>query len=446
MHLRLSLLCPLLLCAVAPVSCKKAEPPMNPQPGTAVKPPEKPAAPVPSKPAPATVTPEVTAALATGMNALAVELYRAAKPPAENFAFSPASISTAFSMLYAGAREDTAQELQRVFRFTLQDRGLLEAHGALLAARDERCEFESANSLWLGQDFKLKPEYQQLMSASAGAALERADFKKEPEPARSRINQWVSAQTRGNIPDLIPAGAITSDTRMVLANALYFKGRWRERFEKERTQPARFRLLSGQEIQVPTMTRTGKYRLALQGSVRLLELDYECSGISLLLLLPETGEVEEGMEPAPGQGKPITPAQALERLEKELTAESLAKWTASFSPEQEVLVELPRFTLKAKLPLREALEKLGLQRTFTEGAQLQGITEESVALSGAFHQSFVKVDEEGTEAAAATAGVISITSAPPPPPRFAVDRPFLFALRHKESGALLFLGRVTDPR
>jgi serpin B len=437
MHLRLSLLCPLLLCVVAPVSCKKAEPLVNPRP----------AAPPPSKPAPATVTPEMTAALATGMNALAVELYRAARPPGENFAFSPASISAAFSLLYAGAREDTAQELQRVFHFTLQERGLLEAHGALLAARDERCEFKSANSLWLGQDFKLKPEFQQLMSASAGASLERADFKKEPEPARGRINQWVSAQTGGNIPDLVPSGAITPDTRMVLANALYFKGRWRERFEKERTQPARFRLLSGQEIQVPMMTHTGKYRLALQDSVRLLELDYECSGISLLLLLPETGEVEEGAEPTPGKGKKLTPTQALERLEKELTVEALAKWTASLSPEQEVLVELPRFTLKAKLPLREALEKLGLQRTFTEGAQLQGFTEdESVALSGAFHQSFVKVDEEGTEAAAATAGVISITSAPPPPPRFAVDRPFLFALRHKDSGALLFLGRVTDPR
>ncbi len=453
MHLRLSLLCPLLLCAVVPVSCKRAEPLVNPQPGTAVKPPEKPAAPQPEKPAPATVTPEVTAALATGMNALAVELYRAARPPGENFAFSPASISAAFSMLHAGAREDTAQELQRVFHFTLQERGLLEAHGALLAARDERCEFESANSLWLGQDFKLKPEFQQLLGTSAGASLERADFKKEPEPARGRINQWVSDKTRGNIPDLIPAGAITPDTRMVLANALYFKGRWRERFDKERTRPARFRLLSGQEIQVPTMTRTGKYRLALQDSVRLLELDYECSGISLLLLLPETGEVEEGAAPTPGKGKgkgkgkKLTPAQALERLEKELTVESLAKWTAGFSPEQEVLVELPKFTLKAKLPLREALEKLGLQRTFTERAQLQGITEdESVALSGAFHQSFVKVDEEGTEAAAATAGVISITSAPPPPPRFAVDRPFLFALRHKDSGALLFLGRVTDPR
>lgn len=447
MYLRLSLPCLLLLFAVASVSCKKAEPSVSPPPGTAMKPPEKPAAPAPSQPASATATPEVSAALASGMNALAVELYRAARPPGENFAFSPASISAAFSMLYAGAREDTAQELQRVFHFTLQERGLLEAHGALLAARDERCEFESANSLWLGQDFKLKPEFQQLMSASAGASLEQVDFKKEPEPARGRINQWVADKTRGRIPDLIPTGAITPDTRMVLANALYFKGRWRERFEQERTRPARFRLLSGQQIQVPTMTRTGKYRLALQDSVRLLELDYECRGISLLLLLPETGEVEEGAQPPPRQGKKLTPAQALERLEKELTVEALAKWTASLSPEQEVLVELPRFTLKGKLPLSEVLEKLGLRRTFTEGAQLQGISEdEAVALSGAFHQSFVKVDEEGTEAAAATAGVISITSAPPPPPRFAVDRPFLFALRHKDSGALLFLGRVTDPR
>jgi serpin B len=456
MHVRLSLLCSLLLCAVTAVSCKKAEPPAGSQTGTPTKQPEKPATgqtgspstPPPSKPAPATVSAEATAALATSMNSMAVELYRAARPASENFAFSPASISAAFSMLYAGAREDTAQEFQRVFHYSLQDRGLLEAHGAMLGGRNEQCEFASANSLWLGQDFKLKPEYEQLMSASARASLERVDFQKEPEPVRGRINQWISTQTRGNIPELIPSGAITPATRMVLANALYFKGRWKERFEKEVTQPAAFRLLSGKEAQVPTMTRTGRYRMARQESVRLLELEYECSDITLLLLLPETGEVQEGEEPAPGTGKPLTPAQALERLENELSAEALTKWTASLPAEQgEVMVALPRFTLRGTLPLKDALQKMGLQRTFTDGAQLQGIAEgESLTLSDAFHQSFVKVDEEGTEAAAATSGVVSITSAPPPPPRFAVDRPFLFALRHKPSGALLFLGRVTDPR
>jgi serpin B len=454
MHIRLSLLCPLLLCAAVAVSCKKGEPPTGPQAGTPAKQPEAPPAeqagsppppPPPSKPSePSTVASDAAAALATSMNALAVELYRAASPPGESFAFSPASISAAFSMLYLGAREDTARELQRVFHFTLQDRGLLEAHGALLGPR-EQCEFESANSLWVNQGLRLKPEFEQLMREGARASLERADFMREPEPARVRINQWISTQTRGHIPDLIPAGAVTQDTRMVLANALYFKGRWRERFDKEATQPAAFRLLSGQEIQVPTMERTGKYRMAALASVRLLELDYECGDITLTLLLPETGEGDA--EPAPARGKPLTPAQALERLEQELSAEALAKWTASLPPEREVLVALPRFTLKTTIPLTQALHKLELQRTFTGGAQFQGITEaESLSLSGAFHQSFVKVDEEGTEAAAATGAVIGITSLPPPPPRFIVDRPFLFALRHKSSGALLFLGRVTDPR
>lgn len=441
MHVRLSLLCPLLLCAIALVSCKKGEPPPGPEAKAPVKQP-------PSKPAPAAVAPEMTAALATSMNALAVELYRTARPPGENFAFSPASISAAFSMLYAGAREDTAKELQRVFHFTLPERGLLDAHGALLGSQDGKCEFESANSLWLAQGLQLKSEFQKLMSESARASLERADFQKEPEPARARINEWVSTQTRGHIPDLIPPGAITPDTRLVLANALYFKGRWSERFEKEATSPDTFRLLSGQEIQVPMMHRSGQYRMARQASVRLLELGYECSDIALLLLLPETGEEapEGGAEPAPVKGKTLTPAQALERLEKELSAEALAQWTAGLQPVQDVAVTLPRFTLKGKVPLTEVLQKMGLQRIFSDSAQLHGITEEPVALSGAFHQSFIKVDEEGTEAAAATGAVVSITSAPIEPPRFTVDRPFLFALRHKSSGALLFLGRVTDPR
>jgi serpin B len=393
----------------------------------------------------------VTAALATSMNTLAVELYRTVRPPSENFAFSPASISAAFSMLYAGAREETAQELQRVFHFTLPERGLLDAHGALLGSRDERCEFSSANSVWLNQGLTLKPDFEQLMSEGARASLERADFQKEHEQARSRINQWVSARTQGHIPDLIPEGGVTRETRMVLANALYFKGRWSTRFVKDATQPAPFRLLSGKAVQVPTMHGSGQYRMARLASVRLLELDYECGDISLLILLPETGEAtEEGAGPKPrhGKGKTITPAQALERLEKELSADALAQWTASLGPAQEVFVALPRFTLKAQSPLAQALRKMGLQRTFSNDAQFQGITEnESLTLSNVFHQSFVKVDEEGTEAAAATAEVAMITSAPlTPPPRFTVDRPFLFALRHKNSGALFFLGRVTDPR
>ncbi len=449
MHVRSSLLCPLLLCTVALVSCKKGEPPLAPEAAAPAKQPEKPPpSPQPSKPAPATVGPEMTAALATGMNALAVELYRTARPANENFAFSPASISAAFSMLYAGAREDTAQEMQRVFHFTLPERGLLDAHGALLGGtQDGKCEFESANSLWLGQGLQLKSEFQKAMSESARASLEQADFK-QSEQARARINEWVSTQTRGHILDLIPSGAITADTRMVLANALYFKGRWSERFDKEATRPDTFRLLSGQKIQAPMMHRSGQYRMARLASVRLLELGYECSDIALLILLPETGEEasEEGGEPAPARGKTLTPAQALERLEKELSSEALAQWTAGLETVQDVAVTLPRFTLKGKLGLTETLQKLGLRRIFGGGAQLQGITDESLALSGAFHQSFIKVDEEGTEAAAATGAVISITSAPISPPRFTVDRPFLFALRHKSSGALLFLGRVTDPR
>lgn len=440
MHFRPLLLCPLLLCTVALVSCKRGgTPPAAPEAGAPMK--------QPSQPTPTSAAPEAVQPLATGMNALAVELYRAASPEGENFAFSPGSISAAFSMLYAGAKGETAQELQRVFHFQLPERELLAAHGALLGSGDGKCELESANSLWVAQGFTIEPGFEQLMSESARASLERADFRKEPEPSRARINQWVSEQTRGHIPDLIPQGAITSDSRLVLANALYFKGRWKERFDKDTTQPAAFRLLSGQEAQVPTMQRTGKYRMARLPSVSLLELAYECSDITMVILLPETGEpvAEEGAEPTPTKGPVLSPAQALERLEKELSAEALAQWVDGLGPEREVAVMLPRFKLKAKVTLTEVLRQLGLKRAFSDGAEFQGITQESVALSGAFHQSFVQVDEEGTEAAAATGAVISITSVGPPPSQFTVDRPFLFALRHK-SGALLFLGRVTDPR
>lgn len=427
--MNLRLLCGLLvLCSTTWVGCSKKE---TPQPAT----PSPPASAV--KPAEATPpTAADLAALASGLNTLSVELYRAARPAQGNLALSPASISSALALTWAGAEKETAEEMKRVLHFPLPARELLEAHGALLQLPGGKCELASANGLWVDPSLALRPEFEQLLGSSARAALQRVDFSKDAAAARARINQWVSEQTKSRIPELLPADSLDERTRLVLANALYFKGRWKEAFKAAETQPSAFILPSEEVVQVPTMRRRGTYRTARPGPVRLLELEYECSEVSLLILLPEQ-KTDEGQ---------LTAAQALARLEESLSAQALEQWTSQLAPET-LSVALPRFKVQGPIALTQVLQQVGLKRAFSDQAEFGGMSaSEPLKLEEAFHQSYVQVDEEGTEAAAATAVEVVTRSAPAQDSYFVVDRPFLFALRHRGTGALLLLGRVVDPR
>jgi serpin B len=335
---------------------------------------------------------------AKGSNAFALDLHRRLAPEG-NLVFSPASISFALAMTWGGAKGQTADEMARVMHFA----GL----PAFLAAT----------------------------KAGFGAPLEGVDFKHAPDAARRGINGWVEAKTEKRIVDLVPANAITPDTRLVLVNAIYFLGDWQQPFEKESTSPAPFHLAGGATRDVPTMRRSASLRLARGAGWKALELPYKGGQLSMLVLLPDA-------------------VNGLAALEHGLTAETLDEIDRSLASVR-VAVALPRFEVNPaeSIALADQLKAMGVAAAFDRRrADFTGIANprdpaERLYLAEVFHKAFVKADEKGTEAAAATAAVMARVSGMPmaPPEEFKADHPFLFLIRDNASGLVLFLGRVSDP-
>jgi serpin B len=385
--------------------------------------------PLPATP-PAPVDPAALTSAASGMRDLAVDLYRRlAKTKPGNFAFSPASISSAFALTWPGAHGETAAELGRVLHFNGAPTNVLAAHGALLGHGAPGCELATGNSAWLQNGLTLAPAYAQALRQAANMELIPADFQAQPQQEVERINAWVAQRTQDRIKDLLSSNALDTFTRLVLANAVYFKGTWKDPFEKQATRDKPFRLLNGKTVSTPRMHRTGRYRYFSNESLQVLEMPYACGDIAMVVLLP-------GGEP---------PAKALRRVEDALTSPQLQSWLDRLSS-QEVGVSLPRFELEERLPLRPELEALGVRLAFSDNADFRGITPDAeIKIGEAFHKSWMKVDEEGTEAAAATAVAMLSMGAPLIHP-FVVDRPFLFLIRNTKTGAILFMGRVADPR
>lgn len=390
----------------------------------------------------------------TGMRqtdfALALHRELAAIDPTANAFASPLSVWTALSMLAEGARDETSLEFARVL-FGTDDELVLEALRtvarelrARLAAADEDVEIHWADALWGERSFPFAADVMEGLARNYGARLEGLDFRGDPDAARERINAWVEKQTRERIRDLLPPGAITRLTRLVLTDAVYFKGLWAKPFEVDDTASLPFRLADGGQVEVPFLRDPGGRDLGIayfdsefaqrgaagSGGLTAFELNYEGEKLSFVVLLPD--EVD-----------------GLAELETELDGERLERIVAALSS-RKVIVELPKLELAPAYDLIPPLRGLGFEKIFDpDEADLSGFVAgeaPDMYVTGAFHKAFLKLDEEGTEAAAATGIVVGIRSAiPEPPARVRVDRPFLFLIRERESGAVLFLGRVTDP-
>jgi len=264
-------------------------------------------------------------------------------------------------------------------------------------------------------------------SQAYGAPLAEVDYRTQTEEARGTINRWVSDQTRSKIPELIDVNKLTTDTRIVLANAIYFKAVWAEQFDAKLTQSGPFELANGVDIEVPMMKKTGKFRRAQRLDVSLLEMDYKDRELSMVVLLPPARD-------------------ALPALEASLTVESINSLIAE-ATEAEIPVSLPKFELELELPLKELIRIMGMQRAFeplqADFSKLLDPSFEPLFLDFAVHKAFVKVDEQGTAAAAATAvGGSTFASAPTP---FIVNRPFLYLIRDRLTGSILFMGRLENP-
>lgn len=382
-----------------------------------------------------------------GDTAFAVELYRKISEgdgAHQNLLFSPYSISVALGMLYAGAGSTTKSEMQKVLHFDQTDAEVASAFNTLeqaLASRGAKAtgtngqpfRLAAANALWgqAGQTF-LDP-YLDVLAASYGAGVNLVDFAKSPEGARVTINDWVSDRTETKIPELLPQGSIDSSVRFVLTNAVYFNAAWATQFEPKQTEDGTFTLADGTAVEVPLMLEGLTTRYAEGEGWKATELPYSGREVSMLLVLPDAGTFDAfqgGLDPAKLAG-----------IDAALEASS----------DVPVVVTLPRFELRTPLKLAGALKALGMSSVFSGAADLSGIDgAHDLSISEVIHQAFAKVDEEGTEAAAATAvigvGTSAPTDPPPVPEEFDVRRPFLFGIRDNATGELLFLGQIADPR
>jgi len=282
------------------------------------------------------------------------------------------------------------------------------------------------NATWGQTGYKFLREFLDVLAENYGAGLRLLDFVKAPEESRITINDWVSDQTEGRIEDLIPQGEIDALTRLVLANAIYFNAAWLNPFEEERTQDGPFYLLDGGEVTVPMMRQTELFGYAEGEGYQAVELPYDGSELSMVILLPRQGEFEafEGS----------LNAARVDAVLKELA-------------HKQVALTLPKFEFESGFRLVEALAAMGMPVAFSDEADFSGMTGNlDLFISAVIHKAFVSVDEAGTEAAAATAVVMEMKAARPTElVEVTVDRPFVFLIRDIQSGAILFVGRVLNP-
>ena len=374
--------------------------------------------------------------LVDGNNEFAFDLYQAVTGGTGNVFYSPFSISLALAMTYAGAAGDTARQMADTLHYTLPQDRLHPAFNSLdreLAARGQGAQGKDAkgfrlnivNALWGQKGYQFLSSYLDLIALNYGAGLRTMDFRTAAEESRKTINTWVADQTEQRIRDLIPAGAIDSDTRLVLTNAIYFNAAWASQFQKEATSPAPFHLLDGKEVQAPMMNQTGGINYVAGDGFEAVELPYDGNELAMLIIAPQNGNFAA--------------------FEKGLTAEKVDSIISSLARKQ-VQLSLPLFKYESKFSLAQTLMGMGMPVAFSDSADFSGMTgNRDLSISDVFHQAFVLVDEAGTEAAAATAVIMQTTAMPVQPVRVAIDRPFIFLIRDIKTGAVIFVGRVTNP-
>ena len=381
---------------------------------------------------------DAVAKLATSSNQFGFDLYKKlGEKNKGNLVISPASLTTALAMTWGGAKGETEKQMRKVLHLTGSSDEVMDTSGKLaqsLTNPSRSVVFRIANRLFGEKTYGFEKDYLERTKKAYGAPLEQVDFVNAAEPARTQINGWVSDKTEKRIKDLIPPKGVDGETRLVLVNAIYFLGDWEEPFEKQRTQPAAFQLGAGKTKEVPMMNRTDGFKTGQLGGATALELPYKGGEMSMVLVVPDK-------------------VDGLAALEKSLDVGSMNALLGSMKSEL-VWASIPKFEINPgeSLALKELLSGLGMSEAFDRRkADFTGISnpakaEDRLVISQVFHKGFIRVDEQGTEAAAATAVAQARAGAAPMKPReFKADRPFMFFIRDNASGLTLFMGRVTEP-
>jgi serpin B len=383
------------------------------------------------EPAPVAVPPADVKALVAGGNAFAIDLYKQLAGEKGNVVCSPYSVSAALAMTYAGARGDTAAEMAKVLGFTTLGERVHPAQADLARrlkgdSAKGQPEFNVANALWGQRDYGFRPEFLKLTQAHYGAGLREVDYVRDTAGSRKTINAWVGDQTKGKIPELIPDGVLSSGTRLVLTNAIYFKGSWLDEFKPKETTDDKFRVTLTESVPVRMMNQHKSAAFYAGDGVKVVRLPHQGKAKSMLVVVPD--EVE-----------------GLAAVEGKLSAEQVVKWRAGLH-EGDVQLQLPKFKATAKSRLGETLRAMGMPLAFTDGgADFTGMSDrEHLFIGAVVHEAVVEVDEQGTVAAAATAVEMKAASAPLIV-TVRADRPFLFLIVDDATQAILFVGRVTKP-
>lgn len=375
--------------------------------------------------------------LVRGNNEFAFGMYGAAGEAGNgegNLIFSPYSVSLAFSLAYAGARGETESQMAETLRFLPQetqhpDFNAIESRMSALGDKgggpSPPFRLNVANAAWGQEGFRFEQAYLQTLAKQYGAGMRSVDFG-QPDRASEEINAWVENETEDRIKNLLTPDAVSPDTRLVLTNAVYFKASWASSFVEERTEDGTFALPDGGEVTVPLMRQTSYLPYAEGEGYQAVRLPYKGDAADMLVVLPEEGRFEE--------------------IEGRLSAGFLDEVAEEIRPDEYLKLTMPRFDFETRLDLIPLLRSMGMAIPFDGGAaDFSGITREAPLFIGdAVHKANITVDEKGTEAAAATSLAFPV-SKPPPPAEITMDRPFLFAITERETGTVLFLGRVTDP-
>ncbi|MFW6143607.1 MAG: serpin family protein [Patescibacteria group bacterium] len=369
--------------------------------------------------------------VSTANNTFGLDLYSEYRAEQGNLFFSPYSISSALAMTYEGAAGETADEMRTVLRLTEDTEQVREGFSQInnrLNKEDKSYDLTTANSLWGQEDYPFAEDYLATVEEYYGGKLTNLDFKNNTEEARKTINLWVESKTEDRIKNLISKGVLNSLTRLVLTNAIYFKSDWENQFDSKKTEEAEFTLNSGETVSVEMMHKTAKFNFAEDEVVKVLEMPYEDGELSMLVVLPKEND--------------------LSAVEKFLTRDKFDDWLDNLKQE-EVVVTFPKFKYETKYQMANTLESMGMVRAFdAEKADFSGLTggENDLFIDKVIHQTFIEVDEAGTEAAAATAVTMMTTSLPEEEPKiFEADHPFVFLIKDNQTDTILFLGRISNP-
>jgi serpin B len=370
-------------------------------------------------------------------SSFALAFYRQLHTSEGNLFFSPYSISTALALVYGGARGETEKQMAKTLHFSL-DQSCLHLAFSTLQSQLNAMEREGglrlfvANSLRPQQGDGFLSAYLSLAKERYGVSLTPVDYEQATEGARRQINLWVKEKTEQKIKDLIQPGVLDAGTKLVVVNAIYFQGAWASKFDPKRTQDCPFLVAPGKSVTAPLMTQTARADYAETETLQILSLPYLGGLSSMLVLLPKKTD-------------------GLQQLQEDLSLENLRSWEEQLRS-RKVEIFLPRFKVTQQASLNALLQAMGMADAFRYPmADFSGIAEgRELFLSAVIHKAFVAVNEEGTEAAAATAvalraGGLGPVDPPGPPPVFRADHPFLFLIRDNTSGTILFLGRLTDP-